>query len=149
MSKTKETTKTKPVEKQKAKPSKTEETIKSVDQLSIQKAVANTLGIPLSVVTDVVELEQKLTMAYVRSGCKVIKKNYVTFTPIKKPAYTMTSKLDGEQYHIPERITIKAKPGLGFKVYVSDQVAKMPDKICRFVDQKDTKAVSTTETKVA
>jgi len=118
---------------------KPEENIKSIDQLSMAKLVAAKLGLSLSTVIEVVELEQKLTMQHVKEGYKVTKKNYITFTPIKKPAYLMKSKLDGNEYQVPERMTIRAKLGLGFKAFVADGNGKMPDKICRFVDGKEEK----------
>lgn len=118
---------------------KPEENIKSIDQLSMAKLVATKLGLSLSTVIEVVELEQKLTMQHVKEGYKVTKKNYITFTPIKKPAYLMKSKLDGNEYQVPERMTIRAKLGLGFKAFVADGNGKMPDKICRFVDGKEEK----------
>ncbi|AUD62144.1 hypothetical protein BK010_00460 [Tenericutes bacterium MO-XQ] len=118
---------------------KPEENIKSIDQLSMAKLVATKLGLSLSTVIEVVELEQKLTMQHVKEGYKVTKKNYITFTPIKKPTYLMKSKLDGNEYQVPERMTIRAKLGLGFKAFVADGNGKMPDKICRFVDGKEEK----------
>ena len=116
---------------------KPEPTMKTIDQLSMAKLVSNTLGLSLSTVTDVIELEQKLTMQHVKDGYKVTKKNYITFTPIKKPGYLMKSKLDDTEYQVPERMTIRAKLGLGFRAFVADKNGKMPDKICRFVDGKE------------
>jgi hypothetical protein len=78
-------------------------------------------------------------MQHVKDGYKVTKKNYITFTPIKKPAYLMKSKLDGNEYQVLERMTIRAKLGLGFKAFVADGNGKMPNKICRFVDGKEDK----------
>ncbi|MBU1142088.1 MAG: HU family DNA-binding protein [Firmicutes bacterium] len=128
---------------------KPENNIKSIDQLSVAKLVATHLGLSLTTVTEVIEMEQKLTMEFVRDGYKVIKKNYITFTPIKKPGYIMKSKLNGENYEIPERITVKSKPGLGFRVFVSDQRSKMPNKICRFVDKKSSSPEQVIDSTVA
>lgn len=123
---------------------KPEKNIKTIDQLSVAKLVATRLGMSLPSVLEVIELEQKLTMQHVRNGFRVIKKNYVTFTPIKKPSYVMKSKLDGQHYEVPDRVTIKASLGQGFKAYVANQEGKMPEKICRFVDKKNKEFTSVT-----
>ncbi|MCF7930463.1 MAG: HU family DNA-binding protein [Acholeplasmataceae bacterium] len=111
--------------------------LKSIDQLSIAKIVATRLGMSVSQVVEVVEMEQKITMQHVKNNYKVIKKNYITFIPIVKPGYLMHSRLDSNTYEVPERTTIRTKVGQGFKSYVSDNSSKMPDNICRFVDRKE------------
>jgi len=113
---------------------------KTVDQLTVAKMIADKYNINLSSVITIIEEEQKITMEFVRSGYKVIKKNYVTFTPIKKKGYRMKSSLDGKEYDIPERTIVKSSIGLGFKSYVSNNTSKMPDRICRFVDSDERKA---------
>ena len=123
---------------------KADRNIKTIDQLSLAKLIATRLGISLPSVIEVIELEQKLTMQHVRNGFKVIKKNYVTFTPIKKPKYMLKSKLDGQLYEVPDRVTIRTSLGQGFKAYVANQEGKMPEKICRFVDKKSKEVPSLT-----
>ena len=115
---------------------KPDKNMKYIDQNEMAKLVATQLMMPVSIVSEVIELEQKLTMQYVRDGYKVTKKNYVIFTPIRKNGYIMNSKLTGLRYDIPERLTINTRLGQGFKAFVSNGGAKMPDKICRFVDKK-------------
>ncbi|BCR35195.1 HU family DNA-binding protein [Mariniplasma anaerobium] len=126
---------------------KPEENMKSIDQLTIAKQIADELSLHAPLVTKVIELEQKLTMQYVKEGYKIIKKNYVSFTPVKKPGFKMTSKLNGQTYEIPERLTVKVRLGQGFKAFVADGNGKMPDKICRFVDGKEVKEVAKTTVK--
>lgn len=109
--------------------------MKYIDQLTMAKHISEVLGIPTGIISEIIELEQKLTMQYVRDGYKVTKKNYVTFTPKKKKGYTLKSNITGKSHEIEERISIKTTLGQGFKVYVSGQKDKMPDKICRFVDK--------------
>jgi hypothetical protein len=113
------------------------DTIKYINQYSMAKYISETLNIPIGLVTEVIELEQKLTMQYVRDGYKVTKKNYVTFTPIKKKGFTLKSSITGKSHKIPDRMSIKTTLGQGFKVYVSGLKDKMPEKICRFVDHKE------------
>ena len=43
--------------------------------------IADKTGLTITEVTEVIELEQKLTMNFVKRGKKVIKKNYLTLTP--------------------------------------------------------------------
>ena len=112
-----------------------EQDMKYIDQTEMAKLIATQLSMPLSIVMAVIELEQKMTMLHVRDGYKVTKKNYIIFTPIRKPGYTMRSKITGKAYAIPERLTIRTRLGQGFKSIVSDGSHKMPNKICRFVDQ--------------
>lgn len=112
---------------------------KTVDQLTVAKMIAEKFDINLTSVIAIIEEEQKITMEFVRSGYKVIKKNYVTFTPIMKKGYKMKSSLDGKEYVVPKRTIVKPTIGLGFKTYVSNNTSKMPDRICRFVDSDEKK----------
>lgn len=107
-----------------------------IDQNKMARLISEKLLLSPSLVTEVIEMEQKLTMEHVRDGYRVTKKNYISFTPVKKPAYSIKSPLTGEIYNIPERMTIRTRLGQGFKVFVADTAHKMPDKICRFVDKK-------------
>ena len=75
---------------------KPEENMKSIDQLTIAKEIAQELSQHAPLVSKVIEAEQKLTMKYVKEGYKIIKKNYVTFTQVKKPDYKMISKQKGK-----------------------------------------------------
>lgn len=107
----------------------------TVDQLTVAKVVASRLGLEVQTVIEVIEMEQKTTMSYVKRGYRVTKKNYLTLAPIKKKGYTFESGLNGKQYEIPERRNIRVKIGDGFKNYVSSN-SSMPNRICRFVNQK-------------
>lgn len=111
---------------------------KYIDQLTMAKQISELLNLPTGIITEIIELEQKLTMQYVRDGYKVTKKNYITFTPKKKKGYTLKSSITGKAYEIEDRMSVKTTLGQGFKVYVSGQKDKMPDKICRFVDKGTT-----------
>ena len=59
---------------------KKEETklVRTIDQLSLGRIIAQKYGLKITDVMSVIEEEQKLTMEYVRMGYKVIKKNYLT-----------------------------------------------------------------------
>ena len=120
--------------------------IKSVEQLAVAKIVATKLGITIGQVTDVIETEQQVTMAHVKRGFRVVKKNYLTIIPTTQPAYTMVSKLDKKEYVIEKRTRIKVKIGQGFKSYVADKGKSMPNRICRFVkDSKSAKQMLVTD----
>jgi hypothetical protein len=90
-----------------------------------------------SQVIEVIEMEQKTTMSYVKRGYRVVKKNYITITPKHKKSFTLTSPLNQKTYLMPEKISVRVKVGMGFKNYVSNKGAKMPNRLCRFV--KDVK----------
>ena len=57
-----------------------------IDQNKMARLIAEKLLLSPSLVTEVIEMEQKLTMEHVRDGYRVTKKNYISFTPVKKPA---------------------------------------------------------------
>lgn len=111
--------------------------IKSVDQLTIAKVVATRMGMAPNQVIEVIETEQKTTMSYVKRGYRVVKKNYLTITPKIKKSYSLTSPLNHQAYLVPEKVSVRVKVGMGFKNYVSNKGAKMPNRMCRFV--KDVK----------
>lgn len=115
---------------------KPDENINNIDQTTMARLIAEKLSLSPSLVTEVVELEQKLTMEHVRDGYRVTKKNYISFTPIKKPGFKLKSGITGVVYEVPERTAIRTRLGQGFKVFVADTPNKMPEKICRFVDKK-------------
>lgn len=110
---------------------------KSVDQMTIAKVVATRLGMAPTQVMEVIEMEQKTTMSYVKRGYRVVKKNYLTITPKTKKSLTLVSPLNNKTYLVPEKLGIKVTVGMGFKNYVSNKGAKMPNRLCRFV--KDVK----------
>jgi hypothetical protein len=111
--------------------------IKSVDQLTLAKIVATRMGMAPTQVVEVIEMEQKTTMSYVKRGYRVVKKNYITITPKVKKSFTLTSPITNRSYLVPEKVSVRAKIGMGFKNYVSNKGAKMPNRLCRFV--KDVK----------
>jgi len=115
---------------------KPDKDINYIDQSKMARLIAEKLSLSPALVTEVIELEQKLTMEHVRDGYRVTKKNYISFTPIKRPGFKVKSGITGETYDVPERIAIRTRLGQGFKVYVADTAHKMPEKICRFVDKK-------------
>lgn len=115
---------------------KPDQNINYIDQSKMARLISDKLSLSPSLVTEVIELEQKLTMEHVRDGYRVTKKNYISFTPIRKPGFKVKSGITGEVYDVPERTTIRTRLGQGFKVFVADTPYKMPEKICRFVDKK-------------
>lgn len=55
--------------------------VKTVDQLTIAKMIADKTGLTITEITEIIELEQKLTMSFIKKGREVIKENYLTLTP--------------------------------------------------------------------
>lgn len=110
--------------------------IKTVDQMTIAKMIATSTGLTIAEVTEVIELEQKLTMNFIKRGRKVIKKNYLTLTPIVVKGRILKCPINGKEYELEPRKGVTVRVGRGFKSYISDN-KKMPDKLCRFVDNNE------------
>ena len=115
---------------------KTKRIVRTIDQLSIARQIAEKHGYKITDILTVIEEEQKLTMEYAKMGYKVIKKNYLTIegrmTRAKKE---WRSPLNGKIYDLPAKMRILVRVGDGFKRYMENR--KMPDKICRFVDSSN------------
>lgn len=110
-------------------------TIRSIDQISLARIIAQKFGLKISEVIAVVEEEQKLTMEYVRMGYRVVKKNYLTLE--SKPFAGKKGwicPLNGIKYDLSASARVYIRVGIGFKRFLSkDKV--MPEKLCRFVSQ--------------
>ena len=72
-------------------------------------------------------------MSYVKRGYRVVKKNYLTISSKSKKSYTVNSPLTNKTYVVPDKVSIRIKVVMGFKNYVSNKGAKMPNRLCRFV----------------
>lgn len=126
--------------KKNTKTMKTEKVLRTIDQLSIARSIAEKMGFKISDVLAVIEEEQKMTMEYVKMGYKVIKKNYITIEGRKYGAKVgWKSPLNGKTYDLPAKTRILVRVGDGFKRFIENK--KMPEKLCRFVD---TGAITTT-----
>ena len=107
----------------------------TVDQKTVAKIVASRLGLDVKTVENVVEMEQKTTMSYVKRGFKVTKKNYLVMEPKMRQGYKFTSPINGEEYNVPNKVSISVRLGEGFKSYINDN-SKMSNRLCRFVESK-------------
>ena len=114
---------------------KKEETkiVRTIDQLSLGRIIAQKYDLKITDVMSVIEEEQKSTMEYVRMGYKVIKKNYLTIES-KKIAGKKDWKcpLNGKTYTIEPKVRVLVRVGAGFKQFIGNK--KLPDKLCRFVN---------------
>ena len=110
-----------------------QETVRTIDQMSAARQIAQKLGLRLTDVMSVIEEEQKLTMEYVKMGFKVVKKNYLTIEG-KKVAGKKDWKcpLNGKTYTIEPKVRVLVRVGAGFKQFIGNK--KLPDKLCRFVN---------------
>lgn len=127
-----------PKPKEKKEPVKPKvEKIRTVDQMTIARLISNKTGLTITEIQEIIELEQKFTMDYIKRGRKVVKKNYLTLTPTLIKGKKFVSPLNGVEYELPPRIGVMVKVGAGFKAYISNNKKKMPEKICRFVDGSD------------
>lgn len=114
---------------------------KTIDQLSIARLIAEKFGYKLFDIVSVIEEEQKLTMEYAKMGYKVIKKNYLTIEGRKMEGKKgWKSPLDGKTYDLPTKTRVLVRVGDGFKRYIENR--KMPEKLCRFVDNSSSNPVT-------
>ena len=112
-----------------------EKMVRTIDQLSLGRMIAQKFGLKISDVMSVIEEEQKLTMEHVRMGYKVIKKNYLTIESKKfSGKKDWKCPLDGKTYSIEPKNRVLVRVGEGFKQFVGDK--KMPEKLCRFVNNQ-------------
>ena len=109
-----------------------QETVRTIDQMSAARQIAQKLGLRLTDVMSVIEEEQKLTMEYVKMGFKVVKKNYLTIEGKKVTGKKdWKSPLNGKVYTLEPSVRVVVRVGAGFKNFITDK--KMPEKLCRFV----------------
>lgn len=109
-----------------------QETVRTIDQMSTARQIANKLGLRLTDVMSVIEEEQKMTMEYVKMGFKVVKKNYLTIEGKKVAGKKdWKSPLNGKVYTLEPSVRVVVRVGAGFKNFITDK--KMPEKLCRFV----------------
>lgn len=111
---------------------------KTISQLEIAREIATELNQPIELVSKIIDMEQRKTMEYCKRGTKVIKKNYLTLTPIFKEGKKMHSALTNKDYDIKPKNIIKVTVGEGFKSFVNED-KPMKDKLCRFVDNSSKK----------
>ena len=115
--------------------------VKTIDQLTFARIIAQKHNMRMTDVVSIIEAEQKLTMEYVKMGYKVIKKNYITiegrFYEGKK---NWKSPLNGKTYSIPDKTRVLVRVGVGFKHFIENK--QMPEKLCRFVSRNDIDTVS-------
>ena len=111
---------------------------KTISQKEIAREIANEINQSVELVSKIIDSEQRKTMSYCKQGIKVIKKNYLTLTPVLKEGKTMHSALTNKDYVIEDRINIKVSVGEGFKSFVNKN-RQMKDKLCRFVDNSSKK----------
>lgn len=116
----------------KKKESTVQETVRTIDQMSTARQIAQKLGLRLTDVMSVIEEEQKMTMEYVKMGFKVVKKNYLTIEGKKVAGKKdWKSPLNGKIYTLEPSVRVVVRVGAGFKNFITDK--KMPEKLCRFV----------------
>lgn len=107
--------------------------VKSISQLDIAKEISKEANLSIEQILKIVDMEQRKTMEYVNKGYKVIKKNYLTLTPISKKARTIHSALTNKDYEVKAKTIVKVTVGEGFKSFINVD-RPMKDKLCRFVN---------------
>lgn len=101
----------------------------TIDQMTIIKQIAKRLGIALTTVIAVIELDQRMTMGYCKRGFKVSKNNFVSFVPKKAEAHMFNSPLFKEAYEVPARMSVSVRVSKKFKDYVSNPKAPLDEDV--------------------
>lgn len=111
--------------------------VKTIDQMTFARLIAQKFELPINTVLEIILEEQKLTMRYVNDGYKVIKKNYLTLECKLYEGKTWVSPLDKKTYEVPDRRRVLIRVGEGFTSYINDKKKKKDDKLCGFVATKE------------
>ena len=106
--------------------------VKTVDQMTFARLIAQKFELTINTVLDIILEEQKLTMRFVNDGYKVIKKNYLTLESKEYAGKTWISPLDKKTYEVPSRKRVLIRVGEGFSTYINSK-QKKNDKLCRFI----------------
>lgn len=106
--------------------------VKTIDQLTLARLIAQKCELTIAQVLEIVLEEQKLTMQFVNEGYKVIKKNYITLEMRNYAGKQWVSPLDHKTYDMGERKRVIVRVGDGFKNYINDE-HKDGDRLCRFL----------------
>ena len=85
--------------------------VKTVDQLTLARIIAQKHEIPIAEVLEIVVEEQKLTMQFVNDGYRVIKKNYLTMEAKQYESKTWVSPLDKKTYETGEHRRVLVRIG--------------------------------------
>ncbi|GEM_PF-3339335 len=100
-----------------------------IDQLSIAKQIAKRLGISLTTVIGVIEMDQRMTIGYCKRGYRVHKNNFASFIPSKVQARQFKSPLFNETYEVPEKISVSVRLSKKFRDYVSSPNAPLSEDV--------------------
>ena len=109
--------------------------VKTIDQMTLARMIAQKFETTISVVLDIILEEQKLSMAFVGNGYKVVKKNYLTLEAREYKGKEWCSPLDKKVYTMKDRKRVLVRIGAGFKHYLNDDT-KNDDRLCRFIATK-------------
>ena len=110
--------------------------VRTVDQLTFARLIAQKFELPINTVLEIILEEQKLTMRFVNDGYKVVKKNYLTLESRLFEGKAWVSPLDKKTYQTKDRKRVLIRVGEGFKSYINGE-KKKDDKLCRFVATKE------------
>ena len=106
--------------------------VKTIDQLTLNRLIAQKFEMTISSVSDIILEWQKLIMAMVKNNTKIILKNFVTFEAREYKGKEWKSPLDNKVYNMGDRKRVLVRIGEGFKHYLNDD-QKTDDRLCRFI----------------
>lgn len=110
----------------------TRQPVKTLDQLTINRLIAQKFEMTISSVSDIILEWQKLIMSMVKQNYKIVLKNFATFEAREYKGKKWTSPLDNKVYNMDDRKRVLVRIGEGFKHYLNDD-QKTDDRLCRFV----------------
>lgn len=113
--------------------------VKTVDQLTLNRLIAQKFEMTIASVSDIILEWQKLIMSMVKNDTKIILKNFITLESREYKGKAWTSPLDKKVYNMEDRKRVLVRIGEGFKRYLNDD-QKADDRLCRFItENKDGK----------
>lgn len=108
------------------------QSVRTVDQLTLNRLIAQKFEMTISSVSDITLEWQKLIMAMVKNNTKIILKNFITLEAREYKGKSWKSPLDNKVYEMTDRRRVLVRIGEGFKHYLNDE-QKTDDRLCRFI----------------
>lgn len=118
----------------------TRQPVKTIDQLTLNRLIAQKFEMTISSVSDIILEWQKLIMVMIKNNTKIILKNFITLEAREYKGKEWKSPLNNKVYNMDDRKRVLVRIGEGFKHYLNDD-QKTDDRLCRFV--ADNSAVKT------
>lgn len=83
---------------------------RTVDRYTINKIVASRLGLEVSEVTTVIEMQEKVILEHLKKGFTVKLDDYLVISVKNRKGYEFKAGLDQKTYHVSAKTNIKITP---------------------------------------